>query len=97
MSRLAAPRDPVTILLDGEEVVAERGEPAAIALVGGGRVALARSPKFHRPRGPACLRAACDGCLARVDGVPNVMTCRVPAREGLAIETQNVVGWRETD
>jgi sarcosine oxidase subunit alpha len=97
MSRLAAPRDPVTIRLDGEEVVAERGEPVAVALVGDGRIALARSPKFHRPRGPACLRAACDGCLARVDGVPNVMTCRVPAREGLAIETQNVVGWRETD
>jgi len=95
--RLAPPRHPVTILLDGEAVVAERGEPAAVALVAAGHRTLARSPKFHRPRGPACLRGACDGCLARVDGVPDVMTCRVPAAEGMRIETQNVVGSRDTD
>jgi sarcosine oxidase subunit alpha len=95
--RLIAVRDPVTIYLDGKAVVAERGEPAAIALLAAGRVALARSPKFHRPRGPACLRSACDGCLARVDGVPNVTLCRVPATDGMRIETQNVVGSRDTD
>jgi sarcosine oxidase, subunit alpha len=87
----------VTIHLDGEPVVAERGEPAAIALIAAGHLALARSPKFHRPRGPACLRGACDGCLARVDDEPNVMTCRVPAAEGMRIEVQNVVGSKETD
>jgi sarcosine oxidase subunit alpha len=97
MPRLRPPRDPVPIHLDGEVIEAERGEPAAVALIAAGRLALARSPKFHRPRGPACLRAACDGCLARVDGVPNVMTCRVPSVEGLRIETQNVVGSRDTD
>jgi sarcosine oxidase subunit alpha len=97
MTRLKAPHDPVTMHFDGEVVVAERGESAAAALVAAGHLALARSPKFHRPRGPACFRAACDGCLARVDGVPNVMTCRVAAREGMRIETQNVVGSRDID
>jgi sarcosine oxidase subunit alpha len=97
MTRLAPPHAPVTMLFDGAPVVAERGEPVAVALVAAGHLALARSPKFHRPRGPACFRAACDGCLARVDGVPNVMTCRTPSREGLAVETQNVVGSSETD
>ena len=82
---------------DGQAVVAERGEPAAVALIAAGHLALARSPKFHRPRGPACLRAACDGCLARVDGEPNVMTCRVAAADGMHIETQNVLGARGTD
>lgn len=100
MPRLRPPRElhePVTMHFDGESIVAERGEPAAVALLAAGRFVLARSPKFHRPRGPACLRAACDGCLARVDGEPNVMTCRVPAAEGTTIETQNVVGSRDTD
>jgi sarcosine oxidase subunit alpha len=97
MPRLRPPRDPVTIRLDGEPVVAERGEPAAVALIAAGHLALARSPKFHRPRGPACLRGACDGCLARVDDEPNVMTCRVPAAEGMRLETQNVVGSKDTD
>ena len=90
-------REPVRIRLDGEEVAAERGEPVAAALVAYGRWALARSPKFHRPRGPACFRAACDGCLARVDGVPNVMTCRCPAEDGMVIEAQNTLGSRQVD
>jgi sarcosine oxidase subunit alpha len=97
MPRVQPPRDPVTLQFDGRSVLAERGEPVAVALVAAGHLALARSAKFHRPRGPACLRAACDGCLARVDDVPNVMTCRVPAAEGMRIETQNVVGSREVD
>lgn len=95
--RLEPLRDPVTLHFDGHRVVAERGEPAAVSLMAAGHLAIARSPKFHRPRGPACLRAACDGCLARVDDVPNVMTCRVPAADGMRIETQNVVGSVDTD
>lgn len=97
MPRLRPPRDPITIHLDGGPIVADRGEPAAVALMAAGKLALARSPKFHRPRGPACLRAGCDGCLARVDGEPNVMTCRVPAAPGMQVETQNVVGSRQAD
>ncbi len=89
--------DPVTIRIDRREVVAERGEPLAAALLAAGETTLARSPKLHRPRGPACLRGDCDGCLARVDGVPNVMTCLRPARGGEEIGTQNVLGSRKTD
>jgi sarcosine oxidase subunit alpha len=89
--------DPVTIYLDDAKVRAERGEPLAIALLAAGKITLARSPKLHRPRAPSCLRGACDGCLARVDGVPNVMTCLRPAAGGERIETQNVVGSRESD
>lgn len=89
--------DPVTIRIDRREVVAERGEPLAVALLAAGETTLARSPKLHRPRGPACLRGDCDGCLARVDGVPNVMTCRRDAHGGEEIGTQNVLGSRKTD
>ena len=90
-------RDRVTLRFDGKPIEAERGEPVAAALIASGRLAVARSPKFHRPRGPSCFRAACDGCLARVDGVPNVMTCLLPARDGMVIEAQNVLGSPDTD
>lgn len=95
--RFRAPVDPVSISLDGEHFDAERGEPLAVALYGQGIRAWARSPKFHRPRGPACFRGTCDGCLLRVDGVPNVMTCLVPATEGQVLETQNTLGTRDID
>src|SRR5437870_919184 len=85
----------VTLTFDGERITAEEGEPIASALVRAGKLQIARSPKFHRPRGPACFRGACDGCLARVDGEPNVMTCLEPARDGQTIESQNTLGARE--
>jgi sarcosine oxidase subunit alpha len=95
--RSRAPSDSVTIYLDGEAMTAARGEPLAAALLAADKTILARSPKLHRPRGPSCFRGGCDGCLARVDGVPNVMTCLVPARGGERIDAQNVVGSRKAD
>jgi sarcosine oxidase, subunit alpha len=95
--RLRPPLHPVTFTFDGEPVVAERGEPIATALLAADKVTVARSPKFHRPRGPACFRAACDGCLARVDEEPNVMTCMTPAEEGTTVVSQNRLGPREVD
>lgn len=89
--------DPVTIHLDGEAVPAERGEPLAVALLAGDKTILARSPKLHRPRGPSCFRGGCDGCLARVDGAPNVMLCLTPAAGGERISAQNVIGSRKAD
>lgn len=95
--RSRALRDPVTLTLDGEPIAAERGEPIAVALIAADKTILARSPKLHRPRGPSCLRGGCDGCLARVSGMPNVMTCLTPAEEGVTVESQNVVGSRKAD
>ena len=90
-------RDPVEITVDGKKFLAERGEPVAISLLAMGRMVLSRSVKYHRPRGPLCLEGRCDGCLMRVEGVPNVMTCKVPAQEGLTVETQNVLGNARVD
>ncbi len=87
----------MTFLLDGRSLSAELGEPLAVALVAAGALSLARSPKFHRPRGPSCFRAACDGCLARVDDRPNVMTCRVRTVGGAEVVSQNALGSRTTD
>ena len=55
------------------------------------------APSFTDREARRACAGACDGCLARVDDVPNVMTCRVPAADGMRIETQNVVGSRDTD
>ncbi|MET0792764.1 MAG: (2Fe-2S)-binding protein, partial [Polyangiaceae bacterium] len=96
-SRIRTLSDPVSITHDAEPLLLERGEVLAGGLIAAGRWLLARSPKLHRARGPYCLRGACDGCTARVNGVPNVMTCLVTAAEGDRIETQNVLGSREVD
>jgi sarcosine oxidase subunit alpha len=87
----------VEISHDGTSLVAQRGEPLALSLIAADRLLLSRSPKLHRPRGPYCLRGACEGCLVRVNGVPNQPACRVIVEGGERVETQNVLGSRETD
>jgi sarcosine oxidase, subunit alpha len=82
---------------DGETITARPGEPLALSLIAADRLLLSRSPKLHRPRGPYCLRGACEGCLVRVNGLPNQPACRVVAVGGEQVETQNVLGTRETD
>lgn len=89
--RVRAPQRPLRITLDGRPIVADADATLTAALIAEGEWALARSPKFHRPRGPACMRGGCDGCLMRVDDVPNVMTCLCQAQDGARVERQNVV------
>ncbi len=98
MSLRRAPlRNPARFTFDGSAFEGEAGESIAEALVAAENLTIARSPKFHRPRGPACFRAACDGCLARVNGVPNVMTCLHPLTDGAVVESQNSLGSRDID
>lgn len=91
MSRVTPLENPITIELDGRPLPARAGEPVAASVIAHGELLFARSPKYHRPRGPFCMSGSCSQCLMRVDGVPNVPTCRVPAREGLRLERQNAV------
>ena len=87
----------VSLIVDGAELEAQRGEPIAISLWAAGRLVLGRSVKYHRPRGAACLSGGCDGCVMRVGGAPSVRTCRTPARHGTTVDTQNVMGTAELD
>jgi sarcosine oxidase subunit alpha len=95
--RLAPLIRPVEFEFDGETIAAEHGEPLAFALIAADKLALSRSPKLHRPHGPYCLRGGCDGCVARVNGEPNVMTCMMACQGGERVETQNVLGSRKVD
>jgi sarcosine oxidase subunit alpha len=90
--RLAGFPTDVTVRFDGEAVPARGGEPLAAALLAAGRPLVSRSAKYHRPRGPFCLAGSCGGCAVRADGLPSRRACRTPCRDGLAAESQNVLG-----
>ena len=59
------------------------------ALARGRWPSLARSVRYHRPRGPFCGVGTCTGCLVRVNGIPNVRACRTTVHDGDVIETEN--------
>src|SRR3954471_4449285 len=77
------------IFLDGDPIEAEPEDTGAGALLRNGVTPFTRSIKYHRPRGPFCLAGSCGQCLMRVDGVPSLLACRIPAREGMRCERQN--------
>ena len=81
----------MTIQLEGDPVRAYEGESVAVALFASGVDVLSRSVKYHRPRTFFCLEGHCAACFMRVDGVPNLRSCREPVREGLACERQNAL------
>jgi sarcosine oxidase, subunit alpha len=95
--RLGQPVSAVELSHDGQAIAARPGEPLALSLIAADRLLLSRSPKLHRARGPYCLRGACEGCLVRVNGLPNLPACRVLVQGGEQVETQNVLGTRRTD
>lgn len=73
---------------DGEALTGHEGETIAAALHAAGVRVLRKSIKRSRPRGFFCAIGRCSSCLMTVDGVPNVMTCVTPLREGMRVETQ---------
>ena len=91
MPRLTSVEPTVTIELDGDQLQAREGEPVACAVIANDQLIFSRSPKYHRPRGPFCMTGACAQCLMRVDGIPNVPTCRVPVKSGMRLERQNAL------
>ena len=85
------------ITLDGEAIEAREGDSVAAALLRTRITTFTRSIKYHRPRGPFCLAGSCGQCLLRVDGVPSLQACRVPAAEGMSCQRQNAPLGMETD
>lgn len=78
----------VTISWNGRLIKAPRGDDVATALYAAGIRVFGYSRKFHRPIGLSGSFVA--GVKAQVDGLANVRLDRLPAREGLAVEAQNV-------
>lgn len=73
---------------DGDTLSGYEGETIAAALHAAGVRVLRESIRSKRPRGFFCAIGRCSSCLMTVDGVPNVMTCVTPLKEGMKVETQ---------
>ncbi len=76
-----------TFSYNGEPVTAYEGESIAAALHAAGVNVLSRSVTHDRPRGFFCGIGKCSSCLMRVDGIPSVRTCIVPARQDMTVES----------
>ena len=76
----------ITICFEGREILAEEGEPIAVALLNAGIKQFRTTRRFHAHRGIYCAIGRCTDCMMIVNGVPNVRTCVTPAEEGTVVE-----------
>ncbi len=80
--------DPVGIFVEGQAVVARRGDTVAAAMLADGRLACRTTEVSGAARGPYCMMGVCFDCLVTIDGQPNQQACMVRVREGMRIEPQ---------
>ena len=85
---------PIRAIFDGKAVPGFAGDTLASALLARGRSLVARSFKYHRPRGILGAGSEEPNALVGVDRgpgryTPNVRATTIELHEGLVVETQN--------
>lgn len=78
---------PLTLVVDGREVVARQGDSLAAALLAAGILACRRTPLSGAPRAPFCLMGVCFECLVTIDGIGRRQACLEPVRPGMVVDT----------
>ncbi len=91
--RLQAPEKTVTFTFDGRKLQGVPGEPVAAALLANEIKMVARSFKYHRPRGVMSAGSEEQNALVTVGSgaqtVPNVRATTLEVSEGLEVRSQN--------
>lgn len=81
-------KERVTIIVDGKELEAIKGEMIAAALLAHGIKIHRYTDKYHTPRGIYCGIGQCTDCVMEVNRVANVRTCVTQVEDGMIINTQ---------
>jgi sarcosine oxidase subunit alpha len=91
------PEDEISIRYRGNYYQGIGGDTIASLLFAKGIRIFSRSHKYHRPRGLYSLDGESSNTYLEVDGIPNVCAENTLARNGMIVNTQNVVGSPEID
>ncbi|GAA1813726.1 2Fe-2S iron-sulfur cluster-binding protein [Agromyces neolithicus] len=78
--------DPITIIVDDEQVIGRDGQTIAGVLLGAGCVAWRGAQ--HGERGVFCGIGICHDCLVTVNGVEGVRACQRQAVDGDLVERE---------
>ncbi len=80
--------DPVRLDFEGREVLAERGDSVAAALLAAGEKRFCEALISGQARAPLCMIGNCFDCLIEIDGEPNRQACRTEVAEGMRVRIQ---------
>lgn len=89
--RRQPPIDPVRIEFEGREIIAQRNDSVAAALLAAGVQSFRETPISGSPRAPFCMIGNCFECLVEIDGEPNRQSCMIQVREAMQVSAQHGV------
>ena len=78
-------KEKISISVNGNDVVAYRGEALLAALIASGYKYLKISPVEKEKRGGLCGMGVCFECLVTVNGKKNVRACMQEVQQGMEI------------
>ena len=87
----------VIIQYEKRPIKAFTKEPVAVALYATGIKTLARSMKYHRPRGAFCFWGTCNSCRMRIDGLPSQRACKALCHDGLVVKEERTLSGAKPD
>jgi predicted molibdopterin-dependent oxidoreductase YjgC len=83
--------DPVHLKFEDKQVIAQRGDSVAAALLAAGITRFRSSVVSGQPRAPFCMIGNCFECLIKIDGEPNRQACQIEVEEGMQIHLQDAL------
>lgn len=86
--RLDDDREPVTIVVEGQDYLVSSSDSVAAALLASGIEVFRSSTVTNASRAPFCMMGICNDCLVEIDGQPNRLACLTPVRDGLEVRLQ---------
>ncbi len=95
--RRQSPTEPVRFQFEGREVIAQRGDTVAAALLAAGVQRFRDTPVSGAPRTPFCMIGNCFECLVEIDGAPNRQSCMIEVREAMQVREQHGLRSAEPD
>jgi predicted molibdopterin-dependent oxidoreductase YjgC len=82
----------ISIIVDGDRVVAFEGETVAAVLIAWGRRNFRYSTVRNQPRSLYCGIGVCWECRMVIDGNINTRACMTQVRSGMVVKTQHGLG-----
>jgi len=79
-------KDRIKIYVNGNEVLAYKGESVLSSLIAAGYKSLRESPILIEKRGGFCGMGVCYECQVSINGIPKLRSCMIEVEDNMRIE-----------
>ncbi|WP_170407106.1 (2Fe-2S)-binding protein [Ruegeria arenilitoris] len=82
--------DLVTLIVNGQPVIARKGQSVWSAMAVAGQVVTRKAALSGEERSAYCAMGVCFECMVEIDGLPNQQACLRRVADGMSVATQEI-------